>query len=351
MKYRDKLQIMTGCLLLCTVLTGCGPAGKNSGVEEGMAAIANMDYQGALASFDAAELNGENKRLIARGRGIACIGLTDYETAAAYLEESLSYSYGLITDMDYDINYYLAAAYGKSGDYEKAQQIYTAILALLPEEADAYYLRGNALLELGQYEKAEADFDKVMQLSPNDYDKLIQIYEVLEAHDRKEKGLSYLQDALNNRADKMGAYDKGRIYYHMGEYQQACLNLEEAKSKGTAETYLYLGRAYEATGDYNYAINNVYTTYLSSNPANAEIYNQLGLCYLNQQNYQAALEAFQKAMNIEDNGMLQTLQFNEIVAYEYLGQYTNAAVLLDNYLKTYPDDTQAQREYGFLSTR
>ena len=49
--------------------------------------------------------------------------------------------------------------------------------------------------------------------------------------------------------------------------------------------------------------------------------------------------------------MMQTLKFNEIVAYEYLNEFEQATILLDNYLKIYPDDEQAKREYGFLSTR
>ena len=68
-------------------------------------------------------------------------------------------------------------------------------------------------------------------------------------------------------------------------------------------------------------------------------------------NYSQALEAFQAAMNIEDNGMMQSLKFNEIVAYEYMGEYKTAAALMNSYLKSYPDDSTAKREYEFLKTR
>ena len=49
--------------------------------------------------------------------------------------------------------------------------------------------------------------------------------------------------------------------------------------------------------------------------------------------------------------MMQTLSFNEIVAYEHLGDFKQAFVLMENYLKNYPDDVQARREYQFLSSR
>ena len=188
-------------------------------------------------------------------------------------------------------------------------------------------------------------------MAPNDFSRLIQVYEVLAAEGYDQLGREYLETALEQRSDKMAAYDKGRIYYYLGNYEQAQVLLEQAKDSGGADSYLYLGLAYEATGDYNYAITNVYTSYLNKGEGNAEIYNQLGLCYLKQEEYSSALEAFQNAMQMEDNSMMQVLRFNEIVAYEYLGEYTQAAVLLDNYLKTYPDDEQAKREYSFLSTR
>ena len=119
---------------------------------------------------------------------------------------------------------------------------------------------------------------------------------------------------------------------------------------GGADSYLYLGRAYEATGDYNYA-SSVYSNYLSKQGANAEIYNQLGLCEMAKKEYQKALEAFQAGKEIEGSSLTQTLSFNEIVAYEYLEDYQKAAVLLKAYLQNYPDDQTAIREQQFLSTR
>lgn len=338
-------------LTMSIAFSGCGSESAASAVEEGMQYIEALDYQAALASFDTARTNGESERLITRGMGIACMGLTDYEGAIENFLACLALSDGIVEEMDYDVNYYLAASYQKAGRYAEAEAVYDAILAMRPKAADAYYLRGNARLSQGSYQTAKEDFDKAVELDPANYSRLIQIYEVLAAEGYKELGIEYLETALTERADKMSAFDKGCIHYYLGNFEQAQVFLEQAKENGGADAYLYLGMAYEATGDYNYAITNVYTGYLNRNEGNAEIYNQLGLCYMKQEDYASALEAFQNALQLADNGMMQTLLFNEVVAYEYLGEYTQAAVLLDNYLKTYPDDAAAQREYGFLSTR
>lgn len=335
---------------LCIALTGCGGNKENKNVEDGMSAIELLDYQGALACFEKAKEEGEDARLIARGMGIASMGLTDYEAAVSYFEECLSYSDGFVQDMDFDVNYYLAAALCKNGSYEEAEQIYDVILAM-QEKTECYFLRGNARLEQGKTAEAIADFEKVIATEPNNYDILITIYEVLDAHDMQKEGKAYLETALSERSKKMTAYDKGIIYYYLEDYLQACVQLEEAKKIGTADVYYYLGMSYEATGDHSYALNNVYIKYLNHNDGDARIYNQQGLCYLKQGDYALALEAFQNAMKLPDNGMMQTLQFNEIVAYEYLGEFAAAEALLNNYLKSYPDDEAAIREYGFLSTR
>lgn len=345
---RKKLSVILAGLMLLVTFTGCGSAHEK--IDNGMQLIKNLDYRGALQMFEEAAQEGENARLIARGQGIAYMGLTEYDQAISSFQASLSGSDGWVQDIDYDVNYYLAAAYMKSGQYQEAKEVYDAILALRPSEEDAYLLRGNVLLALSDYEHAKEDFDKVISMDAKNYDRIIEIYQVLDNYGYRQVGLELLQSALDAGEDKMNSYDKGRIYYYMGEYQKAYIALEDAKNTGGAESYLYLGKAYEATGDYNYA-SSVYNSYISQDTSNARVYNQLGLCEMMKQDYQKALEAFQAGMQIENNGMMQTLSFNEIVAYEYLGDYQKASVLLDNYLKSYPDDEKAKREQIFLSTR
>lgn len=346
--FKKYLAVCLLAALMAGILSGCGNGSTRT--QEGMQLVQSLDYEGALTAFDEAESLGENDRLIARGRGIACMGLTDYEQAVVYLEEALAGSNGWVEPVDYDLNYYLAAAYTKNGQPAEAESCYDAILALRPEEKDAYFLRGCVRLELSDYEGAREDFDKVISMDAKNYDRLIAIYEVLDNYGYGEVGKEYLQTAMNSASEEMDAYDSGRIYFYLGEYQNAYIALEEARETGGAESSLYLGRAYEATGDYNYA-SSVYSSYIAKDNTNAEIYNQLGLCEMEKEAYQNALEAFQAGLQIEGSGLEQTLLFNEIVAYEYMGEYQKASVLLDSYLKTYPDDEQAKREKEFLSTR
>ena len=335
-------------LLASVLMAGCGEETNKLG--EAMKLVEEMDYQGALGLFEEAAKNNEDSRLISRGKGIAYLGQTKYDEAIECFLESLSESNGIVESMDYDLNYYLASAYAGAGRFEEARAVYDSILALKPQEKDAYYLRGGVLLELGLINEAKLDYDKAVAMDPKNYDRLFAIYEAFAHFGQKEIGKEYLQTALDNGAKTLSSFDKGRIYYFMEEYQQAYAELEDAKQDDKAESCLYLGKAYEATKDYNYACN-VYRSYLDKHGDSAEMYNQLGICEMKRGNYETALNAFQSGKALEDKEMQQSLAFNEIVAYEFLGNFQKAEELMRSYLKLYPGDEDALREEIFLSTR
>ena len=111
-----------------------------------------------------------------------------------------------------------------------------------------------------------------------------------------------------------------------------------------------MGKTYEALGDLNYAAS-LYTEYLTQHPEETELYVQLGLVKMDLEDYTGALDAFESGIESGDVEYLQSLRFNEIVAYEYLLDFKKAAVLMKEYLEKYPNDESAQREYEFLKTR
>ena len=347
-----KRRIYTAAVIagLIIGITGCGLKNKNENLSAGMEAITALEYDNALASFGAAREAGEDERLVLRGEGLAYMGKTMYAEAAAAFEAALACSDGRVKNVDYDINYYLAATYYKLGEFDKAIDVYNAIVDLKPGEKDAYYLRGVIYTQQGNLDSAKEDFDKAVALDAVNYDRIIDIYGILASEGYKETGQEYLQAAMDAGTKGMTNYEKGRICYYLEDYENARTYLEKARDDGGYEAALFLGKTYETLGDNNYAIS-VYNTFLDSTGPNPQVLNQLGLCRMQTGDYEGALNAFQRAMNIEDYGIMQTLKMNEIVAYEKLKDYKKASVLIDSYLNTYPDDKEAQREAVFLSTR
>lgn len=337
-------------VVMAMLLAGCGIKKKNENITAGIEQIKALEYDAALACFEAAREAGEDQRQLFRAEGLAYMGKTMYTEAAQAFESALASSNGRVDSMDIDINYYLATAYYKQGQPEEAIAIYDAITNYKGDERDAYYLRGVLYTEKENLEQAAADFDKTMELDNTDYDRLIEIYGVLDANGYREKGQEYLRTAMDAGTKGMTNFEKGRICYYLGDYENAKTYLEKARKESGYEAVLFLGRTYETLGDQNYAIS-VYNTFLDNGGANPQVLNQLGLCKMNIGDYEGALTAFQTAMTAEDSSMLQALKMNEIIAYEELGEFRKAAVLMDSYLKSYPDDQDAQREYIFLQSR
>ncbi|MCM1174663.1 MAG: tetratricopeptide repeat protein [Blautia sp.] len=345
-----KTGFITLLVIVLLICAGCAAEEKTDNISEGMAAVQNLQYEAALRYFEAALEAGENERQLCRGMGLAYMGLSQYENAIVYLERALQLSDGRPEDMDYDINYYLATAYFRNGQAEDAVSSYDAILALRPKEVEAYYLRGCVKLYNGDFEGAKPDFDQAVSMDAQNYDRLIQIYIALVDNGYKDAGKEYFAQVIADNEKSISDYDMGRIYYYLEDYENAKNYLSRVKISANYEASLYLGRTYEALGDYNYA-SSIYNDYTLNDQSQPEIYNQLGLCRMQMGEYELALMAFQSAMNIEGNDMMQTLKFNEIAAYEYMKDYKTAAALMNDYLKSYPDDAAAQREYQFLKTR
>ena len=329
-------------------MTSCGKE-EESHTDVGMAAIETLDYAAAIEAFDAASEAGENERLILRGRGMVCMAQLQYDEAVDLFIQALNLSDGVPEDLDYDINYYLAAAYYKGGHMDEAIAVYDSILKLKPDDKDAYYLRGVVELEAGDFDAASSDLRQAIAINNGNCDMVVDVYQILAAHGYKEAGREIISECIASNSD-ISDYDYGRFEYYLGNYDSAKSYLENADKGDSAQITLFLGRTYEALGDYNYAIS-LYNTYLDKNYNAPNIYNQMGLCQMKMERYAEALSSFQAGMNTEDKSIIQTLKYNEIVAYEYMCEFRTAANLMKDYVAIYPDDQAAQREYEFLKTR
>lgn len=346
---KKKMIVAGAAILFIMMLSGCNTNKSTENIKQGFDAITALKYEEALNSFGMAAEAKENPQQIARGQGIAYLGLAKYAEAIEQFLAALSYSNEFVDDFDFDTNYYLATAYFKNGQTTEAGKVYSAILDLR-DDKEAHYLRGIVYLEENKLAEAKTDFDIALSKDSSDYDMRINIATALMEKGYQEEGKAYLQAALGSNEKKISDYDKGRLYYYMGDYENARNYLESAKGSKNAETVLLLGQTYEKLGDYNYAAS-IYSNYLTENPKHVIIFNRLGMCKLQSGDAKSALDYFEQALALEDPSMMQILKFNQIVAYEHLGEFEQANVLMKNYLQVYPDDSDALREYEFLKSR
>lgn len=283
--------------------------------------------------------------------GINAMESGDYAGAVDAFNSALGQCIGKITENELDICYYKAAAQYASGDSEGAVSTYTAIIDYDKKAADAYYLRGCVYLKQGNTESAVSDFDAAVQYNSDDYELYVNIYENLLAYDMTEKGEEYLNKAFDIKGNSAEDYAwRGRIYYYLGQYDNAMTELNSALDKESVIANLYIAQVYEAQSDSENA-EVYYQNYVNSGAADSEAMNSLGEIEMAKGNYSGALTYLQQGIAMENVTNRRELMQNLIICYEYTFDFNSAWNIVQEYVQAYPDDASAQREYIFLKNR
>jgi tetratricopeptide (TPR) repeat protein len=344
-----------GLIILLVMLTGCGSKATQEVLytEQGMTAIESGNYDEALIDFETAASQGEEEQLVYRGKGIAYIGKGEYEPAIENLKLVLKKAKGKVTDLEIDTSYYLALAQYKNSDREGAIKTYSNILAFKDKDSKGYYLRGTVYLANGELDNATSDFDNAIYCDTSDYEMYINIFNNLSNKGYVAEGQDYLNQALELVESKDDGLNKGMIYYYLGDTDNALTQLTKAKEAGNNKSLLFLGKVYQLLED-NISAVSLYEEYIASSESTegfGAVYNIIGLCKMEEESYEEARTNFRAGIALNESDSIKELLFNEIVACEYLSDFTTAAQKMQEYMNQYSDDSTAQREYDFLKTR
>lgn len=340
------LLVLSMCLL-----SGCGQK-EGDQTKAGFSAIGESDYDTAMQCFQAAIDEGEDAELAYRGIGMTYLGMAQYDEAVDAFETALSNGGLFAGDLERDINFYMATALYKNGNYTRAGELLDVIIKSQKNNVDAHFLRGCVALETDDYENGIYHFDKAIENSKDQQSMKIRVFEELASNGYEDKGSEYLTGILDD-GSKLSDYEQGVVYFYLKDYDSARNHLGLAKQSDTknAGNIVYmLGKTYEQLGEYNYA-SVLYTEYLQDHTGGANIYNQLGICQLKLDDAASAIKSFESGLELGNTAMTQILKYNQICAYEQATDFDKAKTLLDEYLAAYPDDEAAQREAVFLSTR
>ena len=282
------IMVMAGVAAGTVRVVRAVTTGKRSGLrQEGLEKLAQGDYSGAIAPFDAA-LEQAGDKAVEFNTDVLCYRseaeqrLKDYQAAA--------YTYNLLAGMDTDnaaaYGYMEAVCFGAAGDAEQAYQAYQ---------------------DAGQAEQGE------------------------------ERSPGWLEGLLAAGGASVSA----------GQYERAMALYEEALAEGVQ---------------------------------NGQIYNQMGLCQMADEDYEGAGDSFDKGYELasaqagssgaevsegqdadgqeEPQGnaaasesLVKELAFNRAAVREYMGQYDEALSLFEAYVSAYGEDERAQHEIDFLKTR
>ena len=321
----------------------------------GMAYVEQKSYDEALGYFNQAEGCAENddqKALLNRGRGIACLYQGDYQTAIKWFGDALN-----ISSQSNDTLYYKAEAEQKSGDYQAAVQSYGQIIDL-KDDAGTRMLRGMAYMQLQDYASAEKDLYAAIKQSRKSYAVYRTLYSALEAQGKDDEAKQVLNDALQlSGSSGEDYYNRGMIYVDLQDYTNATDMLNKSYDKGYKAALLGLGEVSYTQQDYDTALT-YYGKYfdevdISSVDASlaAKAYNQYAAVLLAKGEYEKAAQACESGLTYNDRESDAALSFNLIVSYEHLEQWEDAYNTAKTYVSKYPEDTKGQKEYQFLESR
>lgn len=325
----------------------------------GMAYVEQKSYDEALGYFNQAEGCAENddqKALLNRGRGIACLYQGDYQTAIKWFGDALNIS-SQSNDIRIDTLYYKAEAEQKSGDYQAAVQSYGQIIDL-KDDAGTRMLRGMAYMQLQDYASAEKDLYAAIKQSRKSYTVYRTLYSALEAQGKDDEAKQVLNDALQlSGSSSEDYYNRGMIYVDLQDYTNAADMLNKSYDKGYKAALLGLGEVSYTQQDYDTALT-YYEKYfdevdISSVDASlaAKAYNQYAAVLLAKGEYEKAAQACESGLTYNDRESDAALSFNLIVSYEHLEQWEDAYNTAKTYVSKYPEDTKGQKEYQFLESR
>lgn len=325
----------------------------------GMAYVEQKSYDEALGYFNQAEGCAENddqKALLNRGRGIACLYQGDYQTAIKWFGDALNIS-SQSNDIRIDTLYYKAEAEQKSGDYQAAVQSYGQIIDL-KDDAGTRMLRGMAYMQLQDYASAEKDLYAAIKQSRKSYAVYRTLYSALEAQGKDDEAKQVLNDALQlSGSSGEDYYNRGMIYVDLQDYTNAVDMLNKSYDKGYKAALLGLGEVSYTQQDYDTALT-YYGKYfdevdISSVDASlaAKAYNQYAAVLLAKGEYEKAAQACESGLTYNDRESDAVLSFNLIVSYEHLERWEDAYNTAKTYVSKYPEDTKGQKEYQFLESR
>lgn len=285
-----------------------------------------------------------------RQYGIRCMESGEYEEAAGAFQLGLDQSKGTVGEMELDLCYYKAEALYLNGDLDGAKEVYDAIIAY-NRDAQAYYLRGCLYYKRGMREEALTDYALALQKDSRNYELYINVAQSLLAYGETEGSTYYLNEALAIKGSK-GSDNlyKGRIYYLLGQYDEAVTKLQKASEQGEVKAGFYLAQVYATLGDTQQSEAS-FQKYLDSGEVCADELCKMGDAQLLNGEYDAAITYLTAALDMEGLTMKQTALKDLVIAYEKIYDFEHAGQYMSEYVALFPEDEEAQREYLFLQTR
>lgn len=171
---------------------------------------------------------------------------------------------------------------------------------------------------------------------------------------------------LTGCKEKVNYIEQGSTQLEEQKYEDAVDSFQKSLEVGedAAEAYRGLGMAYYEQQNYEAAREAFQNVIAHEGDVTPVLYSFIGACALKLDDAKGALDAYEKGLELaaklqEDSkedapdysAAVQEMRFNEILCYEKQSDWETARSKAEAYIEEYPDDEEAQKEAQFLRTR
>jgi len=209
-----------------------------------------------------------------------------------------------IIEIEQDVNVLMQfGAFEKSvQNYEEARRLYQLVLDVQPDNVTAVDAMSRIEEKLGHKAQVKYWLEKGLELEPENTKFLKRLSLIYLNEQDYDLSIHYLTKLLGSAPDDTGAYrNMGIAYYQKGEKKQAKDSFEKVRELGGKMNGLYgpLADCYRSTGSSGEALA-VIKEGIGLQEQEAWLYSIWGKLLEDQQEYDAAISKFNKAVELKD---------------------------------------------------
>ena len=232
---------------------------------------------------------------------------------------------------DSDSNWHwLGISYYENDQYQEAIEPLLKAIELNPNDAGLYIL-GDVYRINGQYEEAIKYLSKEKELNPDGFYSWYELGEAYLNNGQFQEAIETLLKAVELNPNNFESWHSlGWAYCNVGEYVASIgAFIEEAKLNYNANAFYGIGYNFKYVNQYKEAID-AFTTAVELEPDNWLYWDELGKSYYLNEQYEEAVECFEKSIEIGNFNS----KYDLANAYLFLEDYDNA---IDSYEKCIDD--------------
>lgn len=257
--------------------------------------------------------------------------------------------------VSYDPKRYFVMGYQEYQEkkYDAAIQDLEKAVSLAPKEIQNHKFLGLAYNKKQDWDNAIKEFSECVRLDPKNteaWDSLAWNYYLKKDYLNALAGWKKITEINPNLP--YGFAGIGRVYSDQQKWKEAIPYYEKSVSLDTTqwETYHEMGRAYEALGDKT----NEEKAFLQAillDSKDDDSYFRLGLIEESKKNWDRAIDYINKAMDLNPTNPYYIKEFaNVYVNRNKIGDVQKAITLLQNLLKTNPNDMDAKNKLDLIKS-